>query len=74
MSAALHTLYAPQAGGRVLFSRNGNRIIVSEPWDNDEEDCAAIQIDPAGMRVLAARLAALADKLVRKDVKKAGSK
>ena len=68
MSAALHTLYSPQAGGRVLFSRNGNQIIVSEPWDNDEEDCAAFQIDPAGMRVLAARLAALADKLEAEGV------
>lgn len=63
MIAAMYNLYEPQAGGSVWFSCNGNRIIVSEPWNNDEEDSAAISIDIAGMRLLADRLVALADKL-----------
>jgi hypothetical protein len=36
------------------------RICISEPWDNDNEDCAALPIAPYGMKLLAFRLLALA--------------
>lgn len=56
------TLYQHPDGGRVWFIGDG-RIAITEPWDNDEESCAAIPIAPYGMKLLAYRLLALVAEL-----------
>lgn len=55
------TVYQHPDGGSIMIA-NG-RIVISEPWDNDEEDCAALPIAPQGMKLLAHRLLALATEL-----------
>lgn len=56
------TLYKHPDGGSIWFIADG-RIAISEPWDNDEESCAALPIAPYGLKLLAYRLLALATEL-----------
>lgn len=56
------TVYEHPDGGRIWFTADG-RIVISEPWDNDEESVAALPIAANGMRMLAYRLLALATEL-----------
>ena len=57
------TLLKPTKGGEVWFSFNGNRLIVSEPWDNDEESVAAVAMTNRELRQLAQQLLALVEHL-----------
>jgi hypothetical protein len=54
-------LYRHPDGGDIFFG-NG-RIVMSEPWDNDEEATAGLPIGVGGLRKLAQSLLALADEL-----------
>lgn len=53
------TLYQHPDGGSIWMTSDG-RIVLSEPWDNDEEDCAALPIGPLGLKLLGLRLLTLA--------------
>ena len=58
----LQTLYRHPDGAELLYSSNG-RLIITEAWDNDSEDSAAIDIGPVGLKALAHRLLALAQEV-----------
>lgn len=54
-------LYQHPDGGHLLYSPRFGRLILSAPWDNDEETVAAVNIGLEGLRQLAADLYALAE-------------
>lgn len=56
------TVYSHPDGGIIWFTADG-RIVISEPWDNDEESVAALPIAPSGLKLLAYRHLALATEL-----------
>ena len=54
-------LYDHPDGGSIFYGNS--RIVMSEPWDNDEEASAGLPINVRGLRHLAHRLLVLADEL-----------
>lgn len=62
LNTATTTLYKHPDGGSIWITADG-RIVISEPWDNDEESVAALPIAPYGLKLLAYRLLALATEL-----------
>lgn len=61
-----HVLFQHPDGGEIWISSspNGGMLIgITEAWNEDTEDCAALNIGIEGMRLLAYRLLALAVEL-----------
>ncbi len=60
------TLFQHPDGGELWVSsspKGGMLIGITEAWNEDTEDCAALNIAPQGMRLLAYRLLAMAVEL-----------
>lgn len=66
MSIIVKTVYAHPNGGSIKYAND--KLILSEPQDNDEDDCAAVPIGAGGLRHLADALLALADKVEAEHV------
>jgi hypothetical protein len=61
-----HVLFQHPAGGELWVSsspKGGMLIGITEAWNDDTEDCAALNIGIEGMRLLAYRLLAKAVEL-----------
>lgn len=61
-----HVLFQHPDGGELWVSsspKGGMLIGITEAWNEDTEDCAALNIAPQGMRLLAYRLLAMAVEL-----------
>ena len=61
-----HVLFQHPDGGELWVSSSpsgGMLVGITEPWNDDTEDCAALNIGIDGMRLLAYRLLALSAEL-----------